>query len=157
MGNFEDFEELEKDLLFQFDYTANFIKSFKREFQQIIDKSLNTDEFSILMALHFRPDVTQSDLARFLFKGKAHVGKILNEMESRGLIKRVADTKDNIIIKRNEITSMGQKIIEKGEKQVEELEAAFDSAFTEEETEQFLSYLERFRNALSSLVDVKLK
>lgn len=97
--------ELDDNLAFQIDYTANYTKSFRREFQaQFIGGCETPDEFTILYALHLHPDISQSELAKILFKGKAHIGKILNEMEERGLIKRIADTRDNIIIKRNEIT-----------------------------------------------------
>ena len=91
--------QLDDNLAFQIDYTANYNKSFRREFQaQFIGGCETPDEFTILYALHLHPDISQSELAKFLFKGKAHIGKILNEMEERGLIKRIADTRDNIII-----------------------------------------------------------
>ena len=152
------FTQLEDNLAFQIDYTANFNKSFRREFQlKYIGKEVTPDEFAILYALTFEPDISQSDLASLLFKGKAHVGKILNDMENRGLIVRIADTRNNIIIKRNEITPKGQEIFSRGHKEFEKIKTAMMREFSEEEKQQFITFLKKYRNGLSSIVDVKLK
>lgn len=152
------YEELENHLSYQIDYTANFNKSFRREHQtRFISDEITADELAILFIIKFEPDVTQSEIAKFLFKGKAHVGKILNDMETRGLIKRVADTHNNIIVKRNEMTEKGIKILDKGLIEAKKVQAAMQAAFTQEEIEQFIGYLKKFRCVLSSIVDVKLK
>lgn len=153
----EDFE-LENYLPYQLDYTSNFNKSFRREFQyQYISKEITADEFAILVAIIINPEVSQSELAKLLFKGKAHVGKILNEMEERELIKRFADTRDNIIIKRNLITDKGLEIFHYGMKQSQIIKTKMAQEFTSDEIKQFISYLKRFRTVLNSIVDVKLK
>ena len=124
------FTQLEDNLAFQIDYTANFNKSFRREFQlKYIGNEVTPDEFAILYALTFEPDISQSELASLLFKGKAHVGKILNDMENRGLIVRIADTRNNIIIKRNEITPKGQEIFSRGHKEFEKIKTAIHNLF----------------------------
>ncbi len=152
------FTQLEDNLAFQIDYTANFNKSFRREFQlKYIGNEVTPDEFAILYALTFEPDISQSELASLLFKGKAHVGKILNDMENRGLIVRIADTRNNIIIKRNEITPKGQEIFSRGHKEFEKIKTAMMREFSEEEKQQFITFLKKYRNGLSSIVDVKLK
>lgn len=152
------FKELDTNLAYQIDYTANFNKSFRREFHaQKVTECCSPDEFTILYALHFDPNISQSDLAKLLFKGKAHIGKILNDMESRGLIKRVADTRNNIIIKRSVVTKKGIEIFEKGHKEFSKVRETINQNFTTKEMEQFISYLKKFRQVVSTIVDVKLK
>ena len=149
---------LETHLPYQIDYTANFNKSFRREHQaQFISSEITADELAILCILKFEPDVTQSELAKVLFKGKAHVGKILNDMEKRGYIKRIADTRDNIIIKKNEITSKGMVICEKGFSEGNKIQQKMNEEFSEEDLKNLISYLKRYRKVLNSIVDVKLK
>ena len=151
-------KKLEEHLPYQIDYTANFNKSFRREHQtQYISTELTADELAILFILKFEPNVTQSELAKFLFKGKAHVGKILNDMEKRGYITRIADTRDNIIIKRNEITPKGMKICEKGFTECKKIQQKMDEEFSPEDMQQFISYLKRYQKVLNSIVEVKLK
>lgn len=149
---------LDKFLPYQIDYTANFNKSFRREFQaQYVSNEITADEMSILYCLYYEPTCSQSEMAKFLFKGKAHIGKILNDMETRGLIKRIADTRDNIIIKRNEITQKGMSFLEKGHKESARIREKMNQEFPQEELDQFISYLKRYQKVLNSIVDVKLK
>lgn len=151
-------KDMENNLTFQIDYTANFNKAFRREFQeQIINADITTDECSILFAINYNPTISQSELAKLMFKGKAHIGKILNDMETRGLVKRIADTRDNIIIKRNEITPKGQEILKKGIKEINKIKKAVEEEFSKEDLENFKQYLKRYRNILRTFVDVKLK
>lgn len=154
----ERFTELKNNISYQIDYTSNYNKSFRREFQaQFLGNDITPDEFAILYAINFVPDISQSELGKLLFKGKAHVGKILNDMETRGIIKRVADTRDNIIIKRNEITPKGQEIFLQGHKEFEHIKEVMRKEFSDEDRKQFIEYLKKFRKVLSTMVDVKLK
>ncbi len=149
---------LDEYLPYQIDYTANFNKSFRREFQaQYVSTEITADEMSILYCIYFKPQISQSEMAKFLFKGKAHVGKILNDMESRELITRVADTRNNMIIKRNEITKKGKAFLEKGFNESEKVRKKMEHEFTKEDIDTFISYLKRYQKVLNSLVDVKLK
>lgn len=152
------YNEIEKNLPYQIDYTANFNKSFRREHQaKFISSALSADEFYMLYLLTSEPDISQSEIAKFLFKGKAHIGKILNDMEARGFIIRNAATADNIIIKKNIITDKGKELFEKGFIETEKIKEKMHQEFSEQEIEQFISYLKRYRNFLTSIVEVKLK
>ncbi len=149
---------LDEYLPYQIDYTANFNKSFRREFQaKYVSTEITADEMAIFYCIYFNPKISQSEMAKFLFKGKAHVGKILNDMETRGLIKRIADTKDNIIIKRNEITPKGKEFLEKGYNESLKIREQMEKEFTQKDIDTFISYLKRYQKVLNSLVDVKLK
>lgn len=158
INNSLDIEELEHNLAYQIDFTANYNKSFRREFHLEYIKECSTpDEFAILYAIHYTPDISQSELAKLLFKGKAHVGKILNEMEARGLIKRIADTKNNMIIKRNEITPKGEQIFKAGNIEFLKVKEKIYKEYTPKEVMEFIKYLKKYREILSTFVDVKLK
>lgn len=156
--NTNGFKDMEDNLTFQIDYTANFNKAFRREFQeQIMKVDITTDECAILFAINYNPNITQSELAKLMFKGKAHIGKILNDMEIRGLVKRIADTRDNIIIKRNEITPKGYQILEKGTVEINKIKTAVEQEFSKKDLVQFKEYLKKYRKVLRTFVDVKLK
>ena len=150
--------DFEDTLPYQIDYTANFNKAFRREFQnKFVKDDLSADECAILIGIHRNPTITQSGLGKFLFKGKAHIGKILNDMEERGLVKRIADTQDNIIVKRNIITPKGLEIIKKNIKEIQRIKTVMENEFTQDEIEQFVEFLKKYRKVLSTIVDVKLK
>ena len=78
-------------------------------------------------------------------------------MERNGYIKRVVDTKNNIMIKKNIMTEKALKQLELGKVKSKIIEDKMKSEFSKEEELQFISYLKRFRKVLDSIVDVKLK
>lgn len=149
-------QELRKNLAFQIDYTANFNRSFRRSFQgKYIDPEVSLDEASILYIMNFYPDISQAALGRYLFKGKAHVGKILNEMEKKGFIKR--ENQKHSITTKNTILPKGRQILEKSFKEFNKIKDAIENTFSQEEIENCLKLLERYREMLGGLVEVKLK
>lgn len=145
--------KLKKTLTFQLVYTANFQKSFRRIFHENINKEISPDIFSILYFITYNPDITQIEIAKILFKGKAHVGKILNEMENMELIKRQHNGK---FIK-NIILPKGKILHQKAFQEFLKMKQALKMEFTEEETNKFLEFLIRYRKVLGEIVDVKLK
>ena len=148
--------KFEDDITFQIDYTANFNKSFRRRFSaKYIDAELMPDEFAIIYFVSNQPDISQTTLAKYLFKGKAHVGKILKEMEQKGLIKRTTaktPAPSKIIL-----LPKAKKIYEKGVKETRNMRERYEKEFSETEINQFLNFLKRYRNMLSSFVEVELK
>ena len=149
---------IESFLPYQIAYTANYNKSFRREFQaKFVTTEMSADEFAILLLLDYAPDISQTDIAKYLFKGKAHIGKMLNDMEERGYIERVVDIKNNVMIKRNVVTPKGTEYLNLGNEKSQIIRDKMDKEFSQEEREKFISYLKRFRGVLSSIVDVKLK
>ena len=148
--NFED------NITFQIDYTANFNKSFRRRFSAaFIDSDLTPDEFSIIYFVSLEPNISQTALAKYLFRGKAHIGKILKEMEQKKLIKRTV-SKHSAAAK-IVLLPKAKQIYEKGLKVTENMRKRYENEFSEEEIKQFLHFLKRYREMLGSLIEVDLK
>ena len=118
---------------------------------------MGADEFAILRLIDVEPDISQTDIARYLFKGKAHIGKMLNDMEEKGYIKRVVDTKANVMIKKSLLTQKAKEYLQYGKLKARIIRDKMEKEFTDEERQMFVSYLKRFRSVLASLADVKLK
>lgn len=149
---------VENFIPYQIAYTANYNNSFRREFQaKYISPELGADEFAILRLIDIEPDISQTDIARYLFKGKAHIGKMLNDMEEKGYIKRVVDTKANVMIKKSLLTQKAKEYLQYGKLKARIIRDKMEKEFTDEERQMFVSYLKRFRSVLASLADVKLK
>ena len=148
--------KLENSLAFQIDYTSNFNKSFRRAFhKKFMNSNISMDELAILFLINIRPDITQAALARYMFKGKAHVGKILNIMEEKGLIKRKYIEHSNTT--KNIITKKGNDILKQGQKDFKNIEKKTKDMFSPQELEQFFEYLKKYRKLLESIVEVKIK
>lgn len=149
--------DFKKSSTYQIDYTAHFNKTFVRKFHKMyMNSEISPDEFLILELLNCKPNISQISMGKCLFKGKAHIGKILNEMQEKGLITRSINKKNNAPI--NTVTSKGKKIFEHDADTVRKIIVPkMDEEFTQEEIDKFISYLKRFRKVANSIIDVKLK
>lgn len=143
-------------IAFKIDYASNFNKTFRRLFHnKYMSKEVTADEFAILLFLNDNPKVSQKEMAQFLFKGKAHVGKILNTMEIKGLIVRHPQSNNSYI---NTITEKGKLILQKGNATVEKIiKTKIDQNFTKEEHLQLINLLNKYIETINSIIEVKLK
>ena len=82
--------------LFKIECTAkicerHFIQIFKKKFANI---GITQGEFCVLDTIVRSPEISQIELARLLFKGRAHITQMLNSLEEKGFIKRSNKTKN---------------------------------------------------------------
>lgn len=116
---------------------------------------LELDEFIIICHIMANPKLSQSDLSKLTYKGKAHVGKILNEMEEKGYIKRILATNNNIMVKHTEITEKGKNLYEISDERFSRLDSTMFEIFTKEEIEEFTRLLTKLQ--VSILQNNKIK
>lgn len=123
-------------------------------YKNVVKTILELDEYTILSFLVSDPLMSQSDLSKAMYKGKAHIGKILNEMEAKGYIKRVVGTSDNMMKKFTEITDLGSELYENTHETFRKLADEVLSIFTDEELETFLSLLDRYKDKITSTYEI---
>lgn len=109
---------------------------------------LELDEFIILCHIISNPKLTQSDLAKLLYKGKAHVGKILNVMEEKGYIERIISTNNNIMVKYTEITPKGKELHKITDDIFSKMNTELFQNFTQEELLIFNALLAKLQAAI---------
>lgn len=98
--------------LFKIECTAKvceryFIQIFKKNFANI---GITQGEFCILDTIVRSPEISQIELARLLFKGRAHITQMLNSLEEKGLIYRTNETKNGRQVRKTSLTENGTKI-----------------------------------------------
>lgn len=121
----------------------NFYKNY------VMQKSiLELDEFQLLSHIIYKPDLSQSDLAKLVYKGKAHIGKILTEMEEKGYITRSVSTHNNMMVKHTSLTEHGKKLYDETDDAFKQLGRVVMESFTDEEVDNFMYLLEKFKNRL---------
>ena len=113
-------------------YYKNYVKSI-----------LDLEEFIILSHILSNPDLSQSDLSKLVYKGKAHVGKILNDMEQKGYITRIVSTHNNMMIKRTSLTEQGKKLYDETNEAFRQLGKRVLAEFSDSEIEEFIYLLEK--------------
>ena len=101
--------------LYKLGYTA---KVCQRYFNLFFKKNCSSfgvseGEYVVLDTVRRNPEISQIDLARLLFKGRAHITQIMNSLEEKGLIKRVEGMHHSRKVLHTELTPKGVKIHEK--------------------------------------------
>lgn len=117
-------------------------------YKNYVTSILDLDEFSILSHIIADPSLSQSDLAKLVYKGKAHIGKILNEMEQKGLITRTVNTHNNMMVKRTALTEQGKKLYAETDEAFRQLGTKVLAEFSDKEMDDFLYLLEKLKNKI---------
>ena len=109
---------------------------------------LELDEFKILSHILQNPKLSQSDIAKLVYKGKAHVGKILNVMEQKGYIKRVLSTNHNIMVKHTELTEFGKKLYKNTDEKYRGIALKTLKTFSVEEINELTRLLDKLKEKM---------
>lgn len=107
---------------------------------------LELDEFQILSHILNDPTLSQSDIAKLVYKGKAHVGKILNEMEQKNYITRVLNTKNNMMVKNTVLTDYGREVYTETDNKFFKIGKYILEDFTDEDVNKLSFYLDKIKN-----------
>lgn len=109
---------------------------------------LELDEFIIICHIIANPKLSQSDLSKLLYKGKAHVGKILTVMEEKGYIKRIITTNNNIMVKYTEITEKGMLLYQISDERFSKMDSTIFDQFTQDEIVVFTTLLNKLQSSI---------
>ena len=126
----------------------------KNYYKNCVNTILDLDEYAILSHITAQPGLSQSDLSKLMYKGKAHVGKILTSMEKKGYVKRGVATSNNVMKKVTHITEKGQKLLNETHIVFVKLAENVLSVFTEEERETFTRLLDKYREKITSTYEI---
>lgn len=140
------------NVFYKLDQTARVAELMARncyKMYQDTDKPiLDLDEFKILSHIMDDPNLSQSDIGKLVYKGKAHVGKILNELEKKIYIERELTTRNNIIIKHTVITEQGKEIYFYTDEKFKEINQNIKKMFAEEELKTLKFLLDKLKTAM---------
>lgn len=122
----------------------NFYKDFTERGEYILD----LDEFKILSHISQDPKLSQSDISKLMYKGKAHIGKILNAMEEKNYITRVLSSKNNIMVKQTVLTDYGKKLYDYTDRSFKKLGERILENFSSEELESLALLLDKMKQMM---------
>lgn len=125
---------------------------FKKKFANI---GITQGEFCVLDTIVRSPEISQIELARLLFKGRAHITQMLNSLEEKGFIKRSNKTKNGRQVRETSLTKSGHEIYKTI---CEELDKNFEhmTAFFDGKDEKLISYLEEIKNIITNGEKIKI-
>ena len=117
---------------------------------------ISPEELIILDIVNDNPNICQRELAKLLVKDRANTGRLLESLEKKNLMERVVDVKNNRLIKRIALTSLGKETYESVMSKVIPVFNRVYDDFTEEEVEITKNALAKLRNNLKTLVDLQI-
>lgn len=136
--------------LFKIECTAkicerHFTQIFKRKFANI---GVTQGEFCVMDTIVRSPEISQIEIARLLFKGRAHITQMLNSLEEKGLILRSNETKNGRQVRKTSLTDGGNRIYEKICK---ELDNNFENMtkFFDGKEKKLISYLDEIKEIIT--------
>ena len=112
---------------------------FKRRFddQQFEDIRISTEQFSLLHALSkSTEEVIQKDMAEVMGKDKSAILRLIDNLEEKGLVRRVAakeDRRKNYLM----VTKLGHRVIDHYMKIVFSMMAELENGLSQEEISTF--------------------
>ena len=97
-------------IFYQVELTARYSKMLGMQLFGKLGVGLTIEEFAALDTISANEELCQRDLAKMILKDRANTGKLLDSLESKGLIKRELAIKNNRPVKIVSITEQGEKV-----------------------------------------------
>ena len=104
-----DTERFTDTIFYQIDLTARYCKLLGAQVFEQLNVGLSLEEYSVLDTLITRKELCQRDLAKLILKDRANTGKLLDNLEKKGLVTRKLSIKNNRPVKIIEITANGKQ------------------------------------------------
>ena len=143
-------------IYYQFELTAKYCKYLASQLFAKLQFSLSMDEVVTLDILAANGEMCQRDLAKLILKDRPSTGRILNSLEMRGYINRIADTKNNRLIRKIILTEEGRNILSDITPKIKEYLQNISRVFPTEKIQDMKNSMELFREVLKSEVEINI-
>ena len=125
------------------------IRGMKSEMNQYInglDLGITAEQFLVLDTIDSGKDVCQQDVAYILAKDKSNIKRIVEILETKGLITRIMGKKNNRLVNYLAVTDDGKKLIKENIQKVKDFMETVFSGVTSEEEQILKGLVTKLRN-----------
>lgn len=143
-------------IYYDIELTARIMKLLGTQVFENLKIGITPEEHAALDTIFCHPGICQRDLAKLILKDRANTGRILHSLESKNLITRTIDMKNNRLIKKMIITDEGNKKLEETNDKVKLHLQNVSCKFKEEEIDKLQETLRAFRKNLEELVNMNI-
>jgi len=146
-----------ESIFYQMEQIARYLEmEGKSFFSKITNGSLSAEEFRVLDVILCNPDICQRDLAKMILRDRVRTGRILDSLSEKNLIKRFNDVKNNRLVKKMELTELGEKYFYEISNKIHPYMQKLLENFTSTQAEELKGLLILLKQALSETVEVKV-
>lgn|SRR5574344_473857 len=149
-------EHYTDSIYYHLEQTAKYCRYLGMQVFQKLKLPVTLDEFVAMDTILTNDGICQRDLAKMILKDRPNTGRILNALEEKGYIKRYADTKNNRLVRRTELTEEGKILLEKVSVIARNYLESLPKVITEDAKEDLLKTIKRFRESLEQEVEMKI-
>jgi DNA-binding MarR family transcriptional regulator len=150
------YEHYTNSIFYQLEQTAKFCRFLGAQTFQKLKMPVTTDEFAALDVLMVHNEICQRELAKLILKDRPNTGRILNSLEEKGLVKRVADTKNNRLIRKISLTPKGEEVTKEVSIKLKDYISKLPKVFSDEDKVELISLLKQFRASLEKEVEMNI-
>ena len=143
-------------IYYQLELTAKYCRYLGSQLIEKIGIPLSLDEVVTLDTLASNGEMCQRDLAKLILKDRPSTGRILNTMEQRGYITRIADTKNNRLIRKIILTEDGKKTLSEITSKLKDYLQKIHQVFPSEKIESMKKSMNDFREILKKEVEINI-
>lgn len=143
-------------IYYQLELTAKYCKSLGSQLIEKVGMSLSLDEVVTLDTLATNGEMCQRDLAKIILKDRPSTGRILNSLEKKGYIERVADTKNNRLIRKIILTKGGKNVLSEITLKIKEYLQNNPKNFSQKKISEMKDLMKDFREILKKEVEISI-
>ncbi len=148
--------DFSKTVFYKIDQLSTYIHTLGKNFFEIRNLNLTSDEFAALNFIINNPNICQRDLAKLMIRDRVRTGRILTSLEDKGYIERINDTKNNRLVRRLKITKKGSKLYNEQFNIMSQVFEKILDKFSEEKMADLTEYLNQLETALSEVVEFNI-
>lgn len=141
---------------YELEQTARLMKILGVQLFERLQFDLSMDEYVALDTISLYENICQRDLAKLIIKDRASTGRILNGLESKGLIQRLIDTKNNRLVKKVSILEEGKQKLKNINDKIITYFKATTIKISEEKIEIAHLALKQLRQELETFVTINI-
>lgn len=145
-----------ESLFYEVYLTGKYIKKLSAQHFKNLNLELTGEEFSTLDFIYHNGNMCQRDLALKMFINRANMGKILNELENKGYLKRFVDVKCNRPVKLISMTKEGEEVYTKTLITLRNTAQKAYCKFKEDEVKVLIAGMQKLREYLKEIVEIDI-
>ncbi len=143
-------------LFFEIRLTSRYINIMGIQAFEKLNIDISFEEYLIMDILSYNEGICPRDLARMLLRDRSNLGKVINELARKKIIKIKPSIRNNRAVKSLYITNKGLEIRSEIYEKIEPYLKIFDETITDEEQKMLGQYLQKCRKILDDIVETKI-
>ena len=141
-------------IFYQVELTARYTKMLGAQLFGRLGIGLTPEEFSALDSISANEELCQRDLAKLILKDRANTGKLLDSLESKGLISRELAIKNNRPVKIVKVTEAGKSMYSEVYAKLEPHHKVVEEKIANTDLERVGELLRELREILEDSIDI---